>query len=301
MIDLHVHSTFSDGSLTPADLAQAGESAGLTAMALTDHDTVSGVEPFLEACRARAAAGGRAVRGLAGVEINANVSCGALHMLGYGMNPRHPGLTAALERIRRGRLERNMEIAAKLRGLGVAVTLEDASAFAGGEVVGRPHFALALQAKGYVRSVKEAFDRFLANGKPAYADRFRFSAEDSIRVILDAGGVPALAHPFTLTLDREALKRYVGELCDMGLQGIEVYYTEHSPGQTEEYLGLARVFNLLATGGSDYHGAAAPDIRLGNGFGNLTVPDDLLDGILRRLAERPPGAHVSHGSVKYAR
>lgn len=285
LIDLHVHSTFSDGSLTPEELAAAGESAGLSAMALTDHDTVGGVERFLAACRAGSPAGGRTLRGISGVEISADVSHGTLHMLGYGVDPRDPGLNAALQRILGGRAERNREIAAKLQGLGMEVTLEEAAALAGGEVVGRPHFAQVLLAKGHVRSVKEAFDRYLAKGKPAYAERFRFSSEDSVRVILGAGGIPVLAHPATLQLDSAALKRYVGDLRQMGLQGIEVYYTEHSPRQTEEYLALAKTFDLLATGGSDYHGAATPDIRLGKGFGNLSVPDAIFDRLVRSQGE----------------
>ena len=149
-------------------------------------------------------------------------------------------------------------------------------------MVGRPHFAQALLSKGYVASRQEAFDRYLAKGKPAYTDRLRFSPADSIAAIRGAGGLPVLAHPFTLKLEPAALKSAVKELADAGLQGIEVYYPEHAPAQVRQYGELAGAFGLVATGGSDFHGGNNPAIEMGRGFGSLDVPDEVVDALERR-------------------
>ena len=280
MIDLHMHSTFSDGSLTPEQLVAKGREIGLTAMALTDHDCTSGVPRFLAAC---AAAG---IAGVAGVEISAEVPRGTLHMLGYFIQPGHPFLEEVLHRIRDGREIRNAEILRKLNALGMELTWEEVAKHAGEDVVGRPHFAMALIARGYVAGKQDAFDRFLAKNKAAYVDRFRLSPEDSIAAIAKGGGVPILAHPFTLGLGRKDLKKTVGQLKDAGLQGIEVFYSEHSPEQTRLYMNLAKEFDLAATGGADFHGAANPVVKMGIGFGSLEVADD----VIAELRARRDGA-----------
>jgi predicted metal-dependent phosphoesterase TrpH len=280
MIDLHIHSTFSDGSLTPAELAEEAVRAGLSAVALTDHDSLGGVEPFLAACiEAR-------VKGLSGVEISVEHSPGTMHMLAYLMDPRHAELARALIGLREGREERNRRILEALNRLGIALTWEEVTRFAAEDVVGRPHFAQALVARGVVESPREAFDRYLAKGRPAYVDRYRLTARTSIELIRRAGGVATLAHPSTLERSRRDLRRLVTQLKDWGLEGIEAYYSEHSPAQQEEYLGLAQDFDLVPTGGSDFHGALNPDIRLGYGFGNLRVPDEIVDRLHARLRAR---------------
>jgi hypothetical protein len=277
VIDLHVHSTFSDGSLDPEHLAGTARKIQLTAMALTDHDTVGGVARFLKACEA--GDGETRVVGIAGVEISADMNRGALHMLGYFIDPASESLAEVLHRIRDGRDGRNQQILANLRDLKVDVSMEEVREFVGQDVVGRPHIAQALVAKGHVATVREAFDKYLAKGKPGYADRFRLSPEDSILAIRNAAGVAVLAHPFTLGLDREPLRVFVGKLADMGLQGIEVFYPEHSPTQTDVYRTLAAEFGMVATGGSDFHGDMNPDIRLGRGFGNLHVPNEAVEAL----------------------
>jgi len=280
MIDLHTHSTFSDGSLTPEELAAQAAEIGLRAVALTDHDCTDGVPRFLAACAARG------VAAFAGVEISADVPRGTLHVLGYGIAPGHPELEATLARIRQGREIRNREILRRLQGLGLDLSWEEVASRAGEDVVGRPHFAQALQARGYVASKDEAFERYLAKGKPAYVDRLRLTPEASIAAIRAAGGLAALAHPFTLELQGAALRAALAEWRAQGLEGLEAYYPEHSPEQTRLYLELARELDLAPTGGSDFHGAANPAVHLGRGFGQLCVPDELAEELQRRLRAR---------------
>jgi hypothetical protein len=278
MIDLHAHSTFSDGSLTPEELAQLAAETGLTAMALTDHDCTAGVPRFVAACASHG------IQGIPGVEISADVKKGTLHMLGYFLDIGNETLEAVLVRIRQGREVRNREILEKLRRLKVDLTWEQVAAYAGEDVVGRPHFAQALMAGGYVKTKEDAFDRYLGKGKPAYANRFRLSPPDGIAAIQGAGGLAVLAHPFTLDLGREAMREMVAGLVASGLDGIEAHYSEHTQEQTEQYLALAREFNLVPTGGSDFHGGLNPAIRLGRGFGSLHVPEESLRELEQRRA-----------------
>jgi len=276
LIDLHSHSTFSDGSLTPEALARKAAEIGLTAMALTDHDCTSGVPRFMAACASHG------IEGIPGVEISADVKKGTLHVLGYLIEVGHERLESVLVRIRQGREIRNREILDKLQRLGMSLSWEDVASLADEEVVGRPHFAQALKAKGYVKSKEDAFERYLAKGKPAYADRFRLSPQDSIAALHAAGGLAVLAHPFTLDADRKGLREIVAGLKEAGLDGVEAYYSEHSPEQTQQYVAVARDLDLVAVGGSDFHGDANPAIRLGRGFGSLNVPDDVVTELRRR-------------------
>ncbi len=272
MIDLHTHSTFSDGSYSPEALVRAAARAGLAAVALTDHDTMDGL------ARCQAAAAGGPVRAVPGVEISADCqpADATMHVLGYFVDPSDAALAGHIVRLRDGRRRRNEEIVKRLNGMGLALTLAEVMALAGEGNAGRLHFALALVARGYVRTTQEAFDRFLAKGKAAYADRLRFAPADGVAMIRRAGGIAVLAHPFTLKMGREALAGCVEELVGAGLQGIEVYYPQHAPAQVKQYLGLVRRFGLVATGGTDFHGAPMPDIQLGRGRGDLEVPDTVL-------------------------
>ncbi len=278
MIDLHTHSTYSDGSLTPAELARLSQEIGLTAVALTDHDCTDGLSSFVEGCRSTS------VEAIPGVEISAEVSRGTFHMLGYYIDEENQRLQAVLKEIRDGREIRNKKILKKLNELGIDLSWEEVSSYAGEDVVGRPHFSQAMVDRHFVGSKKEAFDRYLAKGKPGYVDRFRLSPEESLEVIAGAGGVAVMAHPFTLDISDRELDEYVGKLVDMGLQGIEVYYSEHSPDRVKQYEKLAERYGLVKTGGSDFHGDVNPGVKLGRGFGNLVVADELL-GFLRERAE----------------
>lgn len=270
MIDLHLHSTFSDGSFTPAQLVREAEKAQLTAIALTDHDNLDGIEPFLAAARQSP------VRCIPGVEISLDFPAGTMHLLGYFIDHHNADLRRHIARLSAGRAARNRDILKKINQLGLSLTMEEVAAFAGEDNVGRLHFAQALMARGYVRTTQEAFDRYLAKGKPGYSERDRMTPAQGVRMIVNAGGLAVLAHPFTLHLTQAELAKLVGELTAAGLQGIEIYYPQHLPKQIRHYLALAQQFKLAPTGGTDFHGAPMPDIKLGSGFGNLNVPDTVL-------------------------
>ena len=277
MIDLHMHSLFSDGTFTPEELVAAGAQAGVSAMALTDHDTTAGVPRFLAAA---AAAG---LKAFAGVEVSADAGAGTMHVLGYGVKPEHEGLIAHLKWIREGREQRNQEILQKLNHLGLTLSYAEVTVHAGADVVARPHFAQAMMAKGYVGNKREAFDRYLARGKPAYAERRRLDPADTFALIRAAGGIPVLAHPFTLKLKGQLFRSEIIALKEKGLGGLEVYYPEHSPERCRTYRRLADELDLVATGGSDFHGAVSPGVEIGRGFGNLHVPDSVVDALESRL------------------
>jgi 3',5'-nucleoside bisphosphate phosphatase len=270
MIDLHCHSTFSDGSLTPEQLIDEAAQIGLTALALTDHDTTAGLPRFL------AAAADKPVRAVPGVELSVDCSSGVMHMLGYWMDLSNPELLRQMEWIRDGRTMRNRSMLEKLNALGFAMTWDEVAACAGEDVVGRPHFGQVMIQKGYAKDKNEAFDKWLGDGKPGYADRPRLTAEVAVALIRQAGGVAVLAHPFTLHVSKETMEALFAELAGVGLGGVECYYSEHSADLTKEYLAMAKKANLVPTGGSDFHGEVSPGIRLGVGFGGLNVPDEIL-------------------------
>lgn len=276
MIDLHAHSTCSDGTLRSAELAALAAAEGLSAVALTDHDTLEGIPEFLAAARERR------LRAVAGVEISIEFSPGTMHMLGYDFRCDDPRLAELLRRIREGRKARNERILERLAELGMPVSSAELSAFAGGEVVGRPHIAQAMVARGYVRDQTEAFERWLAKGRPAYVARYRPTAEEAIAVITAAGGVAVLAHPVSLELGEAALIALLRRLRELGLRGLEAHHPEHTPAMRQRYMEIARDLGLVATGGSDFHGGLKPAIRLGRGFGDLRVPDEALDRLLNR-------------------
>ena len=273
MIDLHSHSTFSDGSLTPEQLVREAERAQLLALALTDHDSIIGLERFMAACSKSI------VRGVPGVEISVdcNPSDATMHILGYFIDPANAQLNEHINRLRDGRQHRNEEILKRLNAMGLMLNMNEISAFAGENNVGRLHFAQALMARGYVRNTHEAFDKYLARGKSGYANRLRFKPIGGVEMIRQAGGIAVLAHPFTLNLGKLALADCVGKLAQAGLQGIEIYYPQHSPKMVRQYLDLAKQFHLIATGGTDFHGTPMPDIKLGRGFGALNVPNAVLE------------------------
>lgn len=279
MIDLHMHSTFSDGSYTPEELVQEAVSLNLKAIALTDHDTVNGLPRFLQAA---ARAGPRAIPG---VEISTSFSPGTMHVLGYFIDMDDRALREQLDAIKDGRAVRNEEILVKLNELGLALTWEDIKKHAGEEVIGRPHFAQAMIEKGYAADKQEVFDAYLAKGKPAYVARRTLSPESAIALIRSSGGLPVLAHPYQLGLDSDALRTWLSVWREQGLKGIEVYYARHTPEMQKEYLAYAQAFDLVPTGGTDFHGTMSPGISMGSGLGALAVPDTVLDALEKRRQE----------------
>lgn len=276
MIDLHVHSTCSDGTFTPAHLARLGMEAGLSAMALTDHDTTEGLPAFLEA------AAELGLVGVGGVELSTQGDGGGMHMLGYFIDPGYAPLQAELEAIRAGRHTRNLEILAKLDALGVPLSVGEAEAFSGGAILSRAHMARSLVQAGHVTTFQDAFRRYLGRGCPAYCDRYRPEPRACMALIRAAGGVPVLAHPGVERTAIGSIESTLRQLVPDGLQGVEVYYPQHPDHLVDQLEKLAAELGLVMTGGSDFHGDVTPDLVLGKGYGRLHVPDGVLDALERR-------------------
>ena len=255
--DLHTHSTASDGQYTPEQLAELAKERGLEVLALTDHDTVDGLE---QAVRAGERLGLRVIRG---IELSAR-EYPALHILGYGIDPRSPQLSALCRSLKEGRDERGSRIISFLKGQGVNLSLDEVEEIAGGNILGRPHFAQALVRHGYVSGNREAFDRYLDTEQfRRRVERPKPSARVCVETIRAAGGVASLAHPYQIGVDGAALEDIVRELAGYGLGAIECYYPRHTPEQQSFYLYLAEKYNLHITGGSDFHGERVkPDISL---------------------------------------
>jgi predicted metal-dependent phosphoesterase TrpH len=270
VIDLHVHSVYSDGSYTPAELLGMAEERGLTALALTDHDTVGGVEELLLLAEKSV------VEVVSGIELSAECRRGTMHILGYFIDHTCDILLEKIKKVRTGRTARNVEILKRLNKLGYVLMWSDVEESAGCDVVGRPHFADAMMKRGYVKSRKAAFDMLLGKGRPAYVERYRYTAVECIDLIHAAGGIPVLAHPATIQMPDDQLKGLIKGLRERGLGGLEVYYAEHKPENIRKFRRWADELGLLCTGGTDYHGACTPDLKLGSGFGNLHVPDEIL-------------------------
>jgi predicted metal-dependent phosphoesterase TrpH len=279
-IDLHIHSTASDGTFLPSEILQLASHAGLKAIAITDHDTLDGSRKALE----------RGIPStlhfLTGVEISAQppagcASNGSLHVLGYGIDPNHIELKQALDKFQRIRNERTLLILDRLQHLGIPLTMEQIAAEVGQGAAGRPHVANAMVKAGIVADIEEAFQKYLRKGCPAYVGKERLSCLQAFELIQAAGGIPVLAHPYLIPCrGRTELDGLVASLCKIGLKGIEVYYTEHSPQAVAQYMALAEKFNLTMTGGSDFHGAVTPHVQIGKGMGNLHVPYALFEKLI---------------------
>jgi 3',5'-nucleoside bisphosphate phosphatase len=284
-IDLHAHTTASDGSLSPTELVDKAVSLGLSALAVTDHDTTAGLsEAISEADR-------QGLDLVSGVELSVEDHLGRFHLLGYLFDPQDPALSSTLVTIRASRAERNELMAVRMSDLGLPVTMDDVRAEAGdkGEVIARPHFARALMKAGVVSSVQEAFDKYLANGKPLYLPKEVLTAVDASALLHEAGGLAVMAHPGLVSLSETALEqRTVRLVADAGLDGIEAYYSQHSSAQTERFLSLARDNNLLVSGGSDFHGTPKPHVQLGVVYDNQPAPSRLLDDMRARLGRQAP-------------
>lgn len=277
-VDLHSHSTASDGRLAPAEVVRVARDIGLSGLALTDHDTVAGIaEAATEASRA-------GIDFIAGIEISArSPTPGVLHLLGYGIDPGSVVLRSLTEQLVADRDSRNPKIIARLNELGVAVTMDEWIAEAGGGVVGRPHLAAILVRKGYSSSTKNAFEKYIGTGAPAYVERERLRPAEALRLIGESGGLTVLAHPVQLRTSNDAeLERVVKELVDQGLAGIEVLHSDHDAAWIDRCERLARRFGLLRTGGSDFHGGNKPGIALGMAAGRR-VPRAYFDAIRDRL------------------
>jgi predicted metal-dependent phosphoesterase TrpH len=271
-VDLHAHSTASDGSDPPARLVEMAAETGLRSLALTDHDTQEGM------AEAMTAAEGTDVEVIPGVELSLEFEQGGMHLLVLWLQPGPGPLQDRFAGLRHGRDERNLAIVERLTSVGLPVTIEEIEEEAGGGSVGRPHIAAVMMAHGYVPDIRTAFDLWLGKGRPAYVGRPRLDPGEAIRLARESGGVPVLSHPHTLGLTTaSAMADLLTGLVADGLVGLESIYSVYRMHERDGYTHLARRFGLVPSGGSDYHGTYKPGLALGSGYGDLVVPDSVLE------------------------
>jgi len=273
-VDLHLHSTASDGTDDPATVVARAADAGLEVIALTDHDTQEGIEA------ARAEAAVRGIDLIPGVELSLAYDDGGMHLVVLWLEPGPGPLQDRLLGLQLGRGERNERIVEILCQAGLPLTMDEVLTEAGTGSVGRPHIAAVMVARGYVPDIRVAFDEWLGNGKPAYVSRDRLEPEEAIDLARESGAVPVLAHPHTLGIHT------AGEMASMltrlkaaGLVGLEAIYSSYRQHERDGYVDLARRFDLIPTGGSDYHGAYKEGLSIGTGYGDLRVPDSVIDDL----------------------
>lgn len=292
-VDLHAHSTASDGTMAPAEVARHALRSGLMGFALTDHDTGEGLAEAAEESRRLG------ITFVPGIEI----SClyphpGTLHLLGYCIDPASPVLAKLSAWLIEARNNRNPNIIARLNELGVAISMEEVEAAAGGAVVGRPHIAAVLIRKGYVNSTHQAFEKYLGSAGQAYFAKERLGPRQAIELVRECGGVPVLAHPYQLATENDAqLQRVIKDLADLGLAGLEVMHSDHTAALVEKYSRLADRFGLLKTGGSDFHGASK-SIEMGWAAGQR-IPRQYLDELLAYHSKHlvPAGGKTTAHSI----
>lgn len=270
-IDLHTHSTFSDGTFTPLQLVKYAEEKGLKAFAITDHDTTEGIK--------EAKSIETNVEVISGVEISTRYDKKEIHIVGLYVNENDADLNKQLKYYREKRVTRNFEILEKLNSLGVDITIDDVKESCTGDVISRAHIAKALVSKGFVGSYTEAFDRYLGDNKCAYVPRETLNYEESMELITKAGGVPVLAHPLLYKMSDTNLENMMVKLRQKGLKAVEVYYSTHSNSDTQHVMAMANRVGLIYSGGSDFHGATKPKLDMGTGMGKLAVPYEILEKI----------------------
>ncbi|HVJ50507.1 PHP domain-containing protein [Desulfitobacterium sp.] len=252
-VDLHCHTTSSDGLFTPRGLIQEASKLGLKAVGITDHDTISGWGEGLKAGEEYG------VEILRGIELNTEWQGLEVHILGYEPDPESGQFQEKLQELREARIRRMLKILGRLHDLKIEITVEEIKAIALGESVGRPHVAQALMQRGYVKTIKEAFDSYIGIGALAYIPRLKLTPEEGIKLIRTAGGVAVLAHPGV-----HQLRNQISSWVKVGLQGIEVSHSEHTPEDERDYSIIAEQFHLIKTGGSDFHGEERkPEVKLG--------------------------------------
>jgi predicted metal-dependent phosphoesterase TrpH len=252
------------------------EQGGLTALALTDHDTTAGLERFMAAGEASP------LETVPGIELSADFGATPLHILGYLFDVQNEPLQTALKWVRDGRAERNFHILEKLNALGYKLSMEDVKKHAGDEMVGRPHFTAALMERGHFKHPNKIYQQLLGKGKAAYVNRRRLSPEQCVELIRGAGGVAVIAHPGQMKLTNNKLRRLIRPLLPLGLGGLEVLHPSHKEHQVLAFERICAELDLTLCGGTDFHGTRTPDLRLGVGFGTLQVPDSFLTGLKAR-------------------
>ena len=286
MVDLHVHSTFSDGTFTPAQLVDYAMEKGLTAFALTDHDTVDGLPEALSYARELRETLPEAERArvpeiVPGIELSTDEDGSEVHVVGLFIDYQSHEFSQYLKEFLESRDNRNRKMCEKLREQGFDVTYEAMLERFPDSVLTRAHFARFLLEHGCVRSIREAFDRYLGDRCPCYVPREKITPARAVELILKADGIPVLAHPILYHMSDARLDSLVGRLKDKGLMGIEAIYSSYSPSEERQIRGLAAKYGLLISGGSDFHGENKPGLDLGSGYGKLFVPDEILSELLK--------------------
>ncbi len=283
MIDLHIHSTASDGSFSPSEILNLSLDAGIQAIALTDHDTIDGVREVMDIGVPWP------LEFITGVEISCEPpgefpNDSSLHILGYGFDLENDKMNSILEKLQQARADRNPLIIKKLNKLGFDITLEQADEISGNGQTGRPHIAQVMLEKNYVSSFDEAFDKYLGRGKKAYADKFRITCKEAIEAINNAGGVSVLAHPGILKDSKKfSVEKLIKNLKKTGLNGIEAYFTSHTHEQTSFFIKLAEELGMIITGGSDFHGLLNQGVNIGTGRGDLVVFDEIYTNLVNAV------------------
>jgi len=269
-IDLHTHSNFSDGTFSPKELLEYAKVKDLIAVALTDHDTIEGLE------EGEYIANNLGIEFINGVELSIGVDSKEYHMLGLMFNRKCVGLQKTLDILQAQRKDRNMEMVSLFRKNNVNINYEDLESTAKGGIITRAHFSELLIKNNYAKNSKESFDKYLSINSKTYIKRSMFDAKLAIETIHNAGGISILAHPYRYNLNSTEIEELIIKLKKMGLGGIEAIYSSHKPSEEAFLKRLAKKYNLKISGGSDFHGLNKPDIDLGDGFGNLNVPSDVL-------------------------
>lgn len=273
-VDLHIHSTASDGRLSPADIVCHSAERGLSVIAITDHDTIDGVASALIAAKALPG-----LKIIPGIELSTDVPQGEVHVLGYFIDYTDREFQATLEGLRNSRLKRAQGMITKLKNLGIHIDWERVREIAGEGSIGRPHIAQAMLEKGYISSMKEAFTRYISREGPAYVEREKMTPVEAVELVLKVNGLPVLAHPFT-TNNPEVL---IVELKAAGLVGIEAYYDGYTADEINELVSFANRYNLIATGGSDYHGLEAANETM---IGGVDVPMESVELLIALAKQR---------------
>jgi len=276
-VDLHVHSCRSDGTMTPHELVDYAIEKGLEAVALTDHDTVDGLDEMI------AYAKEKPIEIIPGIEYSTEYNHRDVHIVGLFIDYKAPVFLEYLARFKQSRIDRNHKLCANLQGAGIDITYEALLDAYPDAVITRAHYAGYLLDKGYVKSRNEAFERYLGDHTPYFVHREKITPEEVIDVTLKAEGIPVLAHPTLYKLGREQLERLVCRLKEAGLMGMECYYSTYTPSETRQMKELARQYCLLPSGGSDFHGGAKPGLDLGTGYGRLCVPHEILTDLKKTL------------------
>ncbi len=276
IVDLHVHSNKSDGSYTPAELVGYALEKGLSAFALTDHDTTDGIEETLEAAR------GKNIEVIPGIEFSSEYEGQDIHIVGLYIDYKSDFFKRRLVNFVNGRIIRNKEMCRRLTEHGIPVTYEELINEFPNCVITRSHYAKFMLNHGYTKSMKEAFDRYIGDSGPCFVPRKKISPMRAVEIILKAGGFPILAHPLLYHMSSSRLENLVATLKDMGLQGLEAVYCTYSSSEEREMRTLAAKYDLCVSGGSDFHGSAKPGLDLAVGYGNLFIPEEILDKIKER-------------------